>query len=326
MLKINDIAGQALREYELKDYNLTFIRHSDNATFKVENFGLKTYLLRIHVPITEAMGSHGSDPIAVNSELLWLEALNRDTDLVLQKPVRNREKALVTQVHVDQVSLPVNCTLLHWVDGQPYYPDLESEQTAHQIGEILAKLHNHASQWKIPEGFRRPKRDIEYFENVLKDIQPALKEGLIAASDYSEFEKSIVLLTGMMRSQDENRQTHGIIHADAHKGNMLYDNGRIRLIDFSFCAFGNFMFDLAICFSDMEKYLHKTFLEGYQSLRVLPSEHQRLIEAFFVGSMVGTFSFWADNPGAKERLAVKSAQIARDYAAEFNRGEHFWFI
>jgi Ser/Thr protein kinase RdoA (MazF antagonist) len=211
------------------------------------------------------------------------------------------------------------------VDGQPYHRDLESQQTAHEIGEILAKLHIHASRWEIPGGFKRPKRDTGYFEGVLRAIQPALKDGRVSTSDYAEFEKSIGLLTETLRSLDQNRQTHGIMHADAHKGNMLYHDGRIRLIDFSFCAFGNFTFDLGVCLSDMKESLHRACLEGYQGLRTLPDVHQRLIEGFFVGSMVGTFSYWLANPRAQGILATKVPQIARDYAARFNRGEHFWF-
>lgn len=321
----NDVANRAIAEYNINNYSLRFIRHSDTVTFKVESPGLDTYLLRIHVPITDAMGGHGADPDSLNSELLWLNALSQHTDLVLQKPVRNRTGALVTQVPMANAALPVNCTLLSWVEGQPYHRDLESDQTANQIGEILAKLHNHASQWEIPEGFKRPQRNIEYFEKTLRNIQPALKDGRISPSDYSEFDTSIALLTEMLRSLDENRQTHGIMHADTQKGNMLYHDGKIRLIDFSFCAFGNFMFDLGVCFSDMKENLHPAFLEGYQSLRTLPDEYQRLIEGFFVGSMVGTFSYWVANPRAQKILATKVRKIARDFAAKYNRGEYFWF-
>jgi Ser/Thr protein kinase RdoA (MazF antagonist) len=324
-IPFKDVARRALAEYDVTGYTLVFIRHSDNVTFKLEGPGLGAYLLRIHVPVTRAMGAHGADSSAVHSELLWLEALSRDTDLVLQKPIRNRAGALVTQVPAENAASPVNCTLLQWVDGQPYHRDLETERTAHQIGEILAKLHLHASHWQIPGAFKRPKRDIAYFEAVLRGIQPALKDGRVGPSDYAEFETSIALLTERLRSLHENRGTGGVMHADAHKGNMLYHDGEIRLIDFSFCAFGNFMFDLGVCFSDMKESLHRAFLDGYQSLRALPDDHQRLIEGFFVGSMVGTFSFWVANPLAQEILATKVPQIARDYAAKFNRGESFWF-
>jgi Ser/Thr protein kinase RdoA (MazF antagonist) len=319
------IARRALAKYGISGFTLRFIRHSDNVTFKVEIPRFGDYLLRIHIPVTKAMGTHGADIDAIYSELLWLEALSQDTDLVLQMPFRNLAGELVTQILIENATLPVNCTLMHWLDGQPYHRELESEHTAYQIGEILAKLHFQASQWEIPEGFKRPRRDTEYFEGVLRDFQPALIDGRVSSSDYSEFETSISLLIEILGSLDENQQTYGLIHADTHKGNMLYHEGEIRLIDFSFCAFGNYMFDLGVCFSDMKEHLHRFFLDGYQSLRSLPNGHQRLIEGFFVGSMVGTFSFWVANPRAQETLATKVPQIARDYSAKFNQGVNFWF-
>jgi Ser/Thr protein kinase RdoA (MazF antagonist) len=304
---------------------LEFIRHSDNATFKVEDANSRAYLLRIHLPVTSAMGAHGADAAAVRSELQWLEALTRDTNLVLQVPERNNTGALVTRILLEDTDEPINCTLLGWLDGQPYRRELESEATSGQIGRIMATLHAHASGWELPPGFTRPRRDVAYFENVLSRIRPALEDGRISRSDYDEFETSIGLLVGMMQSLDESRESSGLMHSDAHKGNLLYHDGRIRLIDFSFCAFGNYMFDLAICLSDMAERLQQSFLESYQSVRTLPDDYQRLIEGYFVGSMVGTFSYWVDNPRAQDILARKVPQIAQEYAAKLNRGEFFWF-
>jgi Ser/Thr protein kinase RdoA (MazF antagonist) len=294
-------------------------------TFKVDEPGSGTFLLRIHIPITLAMGAHGADPEAINSELLWLEALSRDTDLVLQKPVRNQAGELVTRIPGEEDGGFVNCTLLHWLAGQPYHRDLESVHTASQIGIILAKLHHHASQWKVPEGFKRPLRDRAYFERMLNGLRPALADGRISPTDYAELETSVGLLGEMMHSLSEDRQSYGIIHADAHKGNMLYHAGQIRLIDFSFCAWGNFMFDVSICLSDMKKELHPVFMKSYNSLKSLPDNYHKLIEGFFIGSIVGAFCYWAANPRTQELLAAKVPQIARDCAAKFNRGEHFWF-
>jgi Ser/Thr protein kinase RdoA (MazF antagonist) len=319
------IAKQALTAYGLDGCSLGFIRHSDSVTFKVEDTDSRAYVLRIHVPVTDAMGAHGADSAAVRSELLWLEALSRDTDLVLQVPVRNRAGALVTHIPLEDKTETVNCTLLHWVDGEPYQRELESEETARQIGRIMATLHTHSSQWVAPHGFTRPARDIAYFDQALSRIRPAAQDGRISPSDHAELETSIGLLTDLMRSLDESPQRYGLMHADAHKGNVLYLDGRIRLIDFSFCAFGNFMFDMAICLSDMQEGLHRSFLGSYQSLRALPDDYPRLIEGLFVGSMVGTFSYWVANPRAQQILVTKAPQIARQYAAEFNRGEYFWF-
>ena len=320
-----EIARRAIDYYAIGKSHLTFLRHSDNVTYNVETHSGNTFLFRIHTPITEAMGNHGDDEQVVNSELLWLEALSRETDLILQKPVRNQHGDLVTKILDEETGIPYNCTLLHWVNGQDYYRDLETEDIASQIGEILAKLHNHAQQWRIPENFKRPKRDIAYFENVLKGLHPAVEDGRISSSDYREFERSITILSDIMRSMQATRQNIGIIHADPHKGNMLYHEGSIRMIDFSFCAFGPYMFDLAICFSDMKECLHRTCLQGYQSIRSLPDDSQQLIEGFFVGSIIGTFSYWVSNPQAQDVLARKVPEIAQDFARKFNQGDHFWF-
>jgi Ser/Thr protein kinase RdoA (MazF antagonist) len=320
----DEIAKQVLANYELLEPRLTFIRHSDNVTYKVTTANSETFLLRIHVPVTTAMGTYGANIDMVNSEVTWLLALGQETDLTLQNPIRNRSGALVTCLPKEDGST-INCTLLSWVDGKPYIRELETEKTAYRIGTLLATLHNHASRWKTPNGFKRPRRDKKYFENMLSGIMPAVKDGRISLSDFSELSRSISLLIDMVSQLDEGQQFHGIIHADTHKGNMLYHEGEIRLIDFSFCAFGNYMFDLGICFSDMKEELHRFCLQGYQSLRELPMNFKQMIEGYFIGSIVGTFSFWVSNPNAQEILARKVPQITRDCAAKFNQGEHFWF-
>jgi len=62
-----DVALRAVAEYDMQGCTLEFIRHSDNVTFKVEGAGSGAYLLRLHVPVTRAMGAHGADSSAVNS-------------------------------------------------------------------------------------------------------------------------------------------------------------------------------------------------------------------------------------------------------------------
>lgn len=317
------LAQQVLARYDLPVARLDFIRHSDNRTYKVSAGDAGTYLLRIHQPITTAMGAHGADIHMVRSEMLWLEALNRETGLTLQQPVRNREGGLVTSQTRAQ-GVQIHSTVLTWVEGEAYLRDLETEETAAQIGIILATLHNQAAGWELPPGFERPRRDAAYFEGLLRGLIPAVEDGRIHKSDYAELARSVEILVRRMGESGELQSPVGIIHGDAHKGNMLIHAGEIRLIDFSFCAFGPTLFDLGICLSDMKPELHASCLAGYRSLRALPDNYQGWIEGFFVGSVVGTFSFWIANPAAQELLARKVPQVTRDFAALYNRDVRFW--
>jgi len=67
--KFDEIAELVLDEYELLEPSICFIRHSDNVTYKVTTRNAEAFLLRIHVPITPAMGIHGVDYGMVNSEV-----------------------------------------------------------------------------------------------------------------------------------------------------------------------------------------------------------------------------------------------------------------
>jgi len=322
--KFDPIAKQVLSRYELDQPAITFIRHSDNVTYQVTTANSEKFLLRLHVPITSSMGSHGANAEMVHSEVTWLLALDQDTSVTVPTPMKNRSGSMLTCVPAED-GVTINSTLLRWIEGEPYFRDLETEQTAFQIGSILASLHNHASQWEIPAGFVRPKRDVESFRQVLRALVPAVEGGLIRSSDYQELARSTDILIGMINRLEETRSTYGILHSDAHKGNMVINEGKIFLIDFSFCAFGNYMFDMGICLSDMKPELHSFCLEGYQSVRALPENYPLLIEGYFIGSVIGTFSFWVSIPSCLEILVNKVPKIVDQFARKFNQNERFWF-
>jgi len=319
-----EIARQALGAYDLGNTSFTYLQHSENVTFKVDHPDGGARLLRIHVPYSPALGKHGANAKMVESELLWLEALRRETDLPVQQPMRNRDGQLVTRVRAKGKRL-LNCTLLEWLEGEPYSRELEREETVAQIGLIAASLHRFSSQWQIPAGFTRPRRDRSYFMKALQALKPTIEDGRASYKDFKTLETSIELLVYLMHSKPKKGQAEGVLHGDLHKGNLLYHQGEIRLIDFSMSALGNSMFDLGVCLSDMDPALHPIFLEQYQALVPLPPDYARLIEAFFLGSMVATFSFWVNLPDAQENLVRRIPLIAREYAAKFNRDERFWF-
>lgn len=312
--------------YGLENCQLDFLQHSDTITYKVTHRASgRVFLLRLHVPVTAAMGSHGDDITALRSELAWLEALNQDTNLVLQHPVRSTNGELAVSV-LDEVTLkPVNATLLTWLDGESYRREFENEDMAWQMGVILAKLHGHASLWQPPSWFTRPTRDAVYFDTMLEGLRPAVQTGRIRQTDFLELERSVRRLQATMCTLGNNPKRCGIMHADPHKGNLLFQGREVRLIDFSFCAVGDYLFDLSVALADLRPELHRSFWSGYKSLRLPPEGYQTLVEAFFIGMMVGTFNYLAAKPETQAILNRKVPQIAQEYAVKFNRGESFWF-
>jgi Ser/Thr protein kinase RdoA (MazF antagonist) len=312
-----EIAERALNEYDLVSPSITFIQHSENYTFKVSTLSNADFLLRIHTPVVAEFGKHGADATAVRSEMLWLDALRRN-NMPVPRPIHNRRGGMVTEVD------GFNCTVLDWLSGDEYIREMESEDTVSQIGVLVGKLHLHSSRWRKPRQFTRPRRDEAYFSSALKSLLPAVDDGRIGYRDFKTLETSIDLLVNMMNSTRKSRHTDGLLHGDLHRKNFLYHNGEIKLIDFSMASIGNYMFDLGICMANMSPALHPIFLINYDRLLPLPRNYPALIEGFFIGSYVGTLSYWVNNPQAQEILVQRVPYIAEEYAAKFNRDDRFW--
>ncbi len=315
------LAREALGCYAIEPGEIRFLRRGDSVAYKVSGTE-DTYLLRLHVPVTAALGAHGADPVMVRSELVWLEALAEATPLALPVPQRNVDGELLSQIPAES-GPNVNASLLRWVDGEPYHRDLETEDTAAQIGELLAALHRQAQAWVPPEGFRRLVRDAAHFERHLLALRPAVDDGRIGIADYEQLAQSVAWLCDTLNARSPLGR-YGIQHADPHKGNMLLDCGRIRLIDFSFCGMGDFLLDLGVAFGDMKPELHRACLQGYRRVLPLPDNYARIIQGFFLGTIVGTFSFWAADSRAQELLRTKVPEIVATCAVPFNRGDDFW--
>jgi Ser/Thr protein kinase RdoA (MazF antagonist) len=313
-----ELAQQLLAAYDLQPVTLTFIQHSENITFRVDTTqGI--YLLRLHSAVTPAFGDHGANPAVVRSELLWLEALLRE-GLPVPRPKRTKTGDYVAQAG------GVNATLLEWQEGELLTREMESEDTAAQIGVLVGKMHAQSSQWKLPYGFTRPRRDATYFQNALQMLLPAVEDGRIGYQDYKTLQASIERLsTDISGLRKRSRKLEGLLHGDLHRGNFLFHEGQIRMIDFSMCAFGQFTYDLGTCLSNVRMAFHPIFLDFYTQFFSLPADYESLIEGFFIGSYVVTFSLWIADVNSQEILAQRVPYIAREYASRFNRDERFWF-
>ncbi|MDD5265231.1 MAG: phosphotransferase, partial [Candidatus Bipolaricaulis sp.] len=95
-----------------------------------------------------------------------------------------------------------------------------------------------------PARFRRPRRDDADFRGVLAALKPAVDDGLTPRAHDDDLAASVDALTELLGAAPF------VLHAGAHEGTMLVDGGRIRPIDFSFCAVGDPLFDLGIALGD----------------------------------------------------------------------------
>ena len=311
---------EVLAHYDLKKPALTFIRHNENITFQVVDTGSgEKYLLRLHKPITKNFASAQQQPIELASELLWLEALHRDTALTVQRPVRNRAGEFVTMLYPES-DVGMSCTLLHWIEGEPLKQNV-SAALVEDLGSVVAQLHEHVVNWSIPVGFVRPTYTIEFFMQQARLLLPGIEAGILTAREYAIIQSLVAAAGDLLASTDTGRDNWGLIHADLHRGNCLMYQDRIRPIDFSLCGFGHFLLDFGSSLPSFHPELRQSFITGYLKRRRLPDNYLRVVEAFCILCRMCSYVFMLPKVSERERLRTRIAHFVANECQQFLRNE-----
>ena len=285
------IARIALRHYGLIDPVAQFLRFNENITFRVTAAaGRDRYLLRIHKSATSNFLVQS--PASLESELLWLEALARDTDIVVQQPIRNKRGQMVTAITPIGETAPLLCTLLTWIDGGPFPREGDDAlPLAERLGELAARLHEHAGRCTVPAGFTRVTYGPEFLKRTITLLKDGVERGLIGPRDMAVLDDVADRIRSIIAPLPRDRQSWGLIHADLQGNNILVHEGDVRAIDFSLCGFGHFLFDLAVALSCVKPDLREPLMNGYCRHRALPADHMQFVEAFALFGMLNCFAF-----------------------------------
>ena len=271
LIRLRHLAWAGLGRYPLAAGRLTFVAHGENTTFRHEGADGR-HLVRVHRP--QRHGREVDSEAAVGSELMWLQALRRDTGLAVPRPVLARDGALTVTVNSADVARV--CSVLRWMDGR-VHENSPRPVHLHQLGGAIAQLHRHADEWTPPPDFVRIRWDhATFFGNVMVygDTPAARCWELLPREVRTRFRAVGGRVFDLMASAHDV----GLIHADPHLGNALFHRGAVKLIDFDDCGTGPRVYDLAVAvweLRDRPDYpaFRDALLSGYHALRDLDVGH-----------------------------------------------------
>lgn len=316
--RLEHLAKIALSWYsQNREHHITLLQHWLNTTFRVDVYArggkanggkVERYTLRIHRP-----GKLAAQ--AIWSELAWLQAIHRETNLVVPEPIAALDGSLVVTAESKGVPEARHCVLLRWVEGDFRYTASELGPTElERVGVFMAKLHTHAEQFILPAGFTRSRWDCESLLNRIQ-ITPEKLRSIISPAQERVIQATAENIRACMRSLDEQPGVFGLIHEDLHQGNYLFYNGEVRAIDFDNCGFGYYLYDIAVTFSTItqwEQYpaLRAAFLKGYQSLRSLPPDYDRLID-LFISARLLSHTLWLIDQSGEPMFGERAIERAK---------------
>jgi Ser/Thr protein kinase RdoA (MazF antagonist) len=288
------VAIAALERYGLDAMRLVPLPTTHNAVYRVAtadgDFSLRLHRMDVGENDLAEKANH------VRSELLWLQALSRDTDLFVPHPLTTSAGELVTlaQTEADE---PVVCSMLHWMAGRFYNKGLRTWQLE-RVGELTAHLHNYSESGRFvpPPSFQRDRADGLDGPNKLFEFLPMQTDvrevteylgGLCYQYDAEVGRLASAAIERVWSDLGElgaGNDRFGLIHADIHQWNYLFWRSGTKLLDFNNVGYAHYLYDLAVTLDnllDRADYpaLRNALVQGYQRVRPLPADYRRYLRS-----------------------------------------------
>lgn len=285
--RMRRLAIAALKHWDIPDAEPVLVKLRENAVFRVAGPDGRPAALRIH--------RHGyHTDAALESELLWMQALKAD-GIDVPGVVPTRTGALFVTVDAAGVPEPRQVDMLEWLPGEPFgtleeglsdaVTDIRAAFTG--VGALAARLHNHAATWPRPVGFVRHAWDLDGLVGEAPLWGPFWELADLRPDQRALIERARAEARRDLIAYGQSPETYGLIHADFNLDNLIWDNGRIRVVDFDDTGFGWHLFDLAtisILFRGKEAFepIWESVVAGYREHRALPDEQIAHMPLFYL--------------------------------------------
>lgn len=267
-------------------------------------------------------------PAMIASELTWLMALRRDTDILVPEVLAAKDDCLVQSFDGPGLDKPRHTAVYSFLSGtEP--PEDDLIPGFERLGEISARMHDHAKAWTPPADFARPSWTPEAILDDRLDWGPWQAGHGVEGAVQQLLARLDEAVRTRLAALPKDRAHFGLIHADLRLANLLVDGDRTAIIDFDDCGFGWYLFDLATALSFLEQRpdapeLIEAWLTGYRKVAEVPAEIEREIPTLimlrrlqligWVGYQQHLIAFARD---IAPQFTADSCRLAEDYLRRF---------
>ncbi|MBD8499700.1 phosphotransferase enzyme family protein [Paenibacillus arenosi] len=322
----NDTLHTILNRFDIHQPTITFLRHNENRTYRVDDVHGTSYLLRIHQPVKESMIGMQHTYDGLLAELKMLDALASQNYLIVQAPLRNRDGELITVLEHEGQQL--NCSILTWLEGRDLQKeDVSKREIVQELGFQLAELHSFFRQYPHEGMEQRPSQGLTYNIGMIDTIKKGLKLGMFTAADVSIVEKTILLINSRLEGSGLTRESWGLIHGDLGLGNIIITpEGKLSFIDYGFFGPGYYLTDVAMGASMIPAEHRNLFLEAYYGHNNCHEEELLLIEGFMLISIIGFYAFMMGNESVHDWMREHMPQLCAKRCLPYLSGERIFYI
>ena len=215
-------------EYLLNEYDIGDLTDVEgiNEGITNSNFYLQTTKSKYILTIFEEPN------LNLDYAIKLMELLSRH-QIPCPKPFKSKNKESIKKIHDKPVAI------FSLLPGKTLSEITPSLNMCDQIGEVIAKIHVHASEFN--ENYSGS-RDLDWFNKTYRKLHSKLDE-----KDRDIIGKELLNLS----KKDFQKLPSGVIHSDLFRDNTLFTNDKLTgVIDFYYACNGYLLYDLAIIIND----------------------------------------------------------------------------
>ncbi|MDQ3326962.1 MAG: phosphotransferase [Chloroflexota bacterium] len=286
--RLRRMALTALEQYDVEPRRVRLVANNLNGIFRVDTADGRSYALRISHPTWRT----GND---LQSEVLWLDALHRETDIGAPVPSCARDGALFVTVEVESIPEPRRCVLLSWLPGVLLAERL-SKENVHKLGVLSARLHEHGAGFEPPSGFTTRMMDGLYVRGEEDVLFTDEYRDVFTDEGRAIFERVMERVRAAFARLYADPSGRRPIHNDLHHENVKVFRGKLQPLDFEDALWGYPVQDIAMTWYDLLDHadpestdydaLREAFERGYTSRAAWPEAYPDEIDAFIAGRQI----------------------------------------
>ncbi len=288
---------------------------SENATYLVEDPGAGPSILRVH-----RLGYHTEAEIS--SELAWMDALRAEAGVRTPRVLAAADGRRILTMTDEAAGEPRHCVRFEYLTGTEPADD-DAEHFA-ELGEITARMHQHARHWDRPAWFTRFHWDYaaafgaqarwgRWQDGI--GVGPAEREVLGRLDE---------VLRARLAAFGTGPARYGLVHADTRLANLLVDGGRVSVIDFDDSGFSWYLYDVGTAVSFFEHQpqvpaLVDSWLTGYRRVLSLPAADEAEIWTFIMFRRLLLVAWIGSHQGAEfaQQLGAGYSRDSCDLAERY---------
>jgi Ser/Thr protein kinase RdoA (MazF antagonist) len=316
-------ALHALAAFGVEPAELRFVHLSENVTFRVtDGRDASRLVLRLHRPWYH-------DIAALRSERLWIRALVK-AGIAAPEPLLTLAGEDFAQVEIAATGERRWAGLARWVEGELLANVVagETDSAANarhfaQLGSIMAAMHDQATSWEPPAGFRRHAVDADGLMGPEPFWGPFWEHPIFSSAERDLLLGARDRLHAALTRYGKPARTFSLIHADLHPRNVLIHGTHAAVIDFDDAGYGWHLYDLAVALVGYQDHpdfvrFRDACIAGYRSVRMISNQDLALLPMFLLirdMAQIGWFHQRPELPRAaalprlKQRICAKAANF-----------------